>query len=193
MKHLHLEKKGLRGLAIAESFKQDSKKSIFCGIVMRRDFIIDGFVFGGATIKGDDATENILKMYDDLCRPDVNYLLISGSILSMYNVVDIKKINDTLKIPVIALTYHDSLGIDDSIKSHFPNSFESKLELYSKLGKREKITINKTFDVFVRYEGCNLHDVCYLLDEMTLSGSLPEPLRVAQLLAKSLLQKILSF
>lgn len=193
MKNLHLEKKGLRGLAIAESFKQDSKKSIFCGIVMRRDLVIDGFVFGGATIKGDDATESILKMYDELCRPDLNYLLISGSILSMYNIVDIKKIYDVLKIPVIALTYNDSLGIDDSIKFHFPNSFESKLELYSNLGKREKITINKNFDVFVRYEGCNLHDVSYLLDEMTLSGSYPEPLRVAQLLAKSLLQRFLSF
>ena len=193
MRHLHLEKKGLRGLAIAESFKQNSKKSIFCGVVMRRDFMIDGFVFGGATIKGDDATENIIKMYDELSRPDVNYLLISGSILSMYNIVDIKKIHALLKIPVIGLTYNDSSGIDESIKFHFPNSFESKIELYSKLGKREKITLNKTFEVFVRCEGCDLHDARYLLNELTLNGSLPEPIRVAQLLANSLLQKVLSF
>jgi len=46
MRHLHLEKKGLRGLAIAESFAQNSEKSILAGIVMRRDFVIDGFVFG---------------------------------------------------------------------------------------------------------------------------------------------------
>ena len=193
MRHLHLEKKGLRGLAIAESFKQNSKKSIFCGVVMRRDFMIDGFVFGGATIKGDDATENIIKMYDELSRPDVSYLLISGSILSMYNIVDIKKIHALLKIPVIGLTYNDSSGIDESIKFHFPNSFESKIELYSKLGKREKITLNKTFEVFVRFEGCDLHDARYLLNELTVNGSLPEPIRVAQLLANSLLQKVLSF
>ena len=49
MRSLHLEKKGLRGLAIAESFKQNSVKSIFSGVVMRRDFVIDGFVFGNAT------------------------------------------------------------------------------------------------------------------------------------------------
>ena len=58
MRPLHLEKKGLRGLAIAESFHQNSKKSILSGLVMRRDFVIDGFVFGETTLDGDDATEN---------------------------------------------------------------------------------------------------------------------------------------
>ncbi|MGD8299295.1 MAG: DUF99 family protein, partial [Nitrosopumilaceae archaeon] len=56
MRPLHLEKKGLRGLAIAESFNQNSKKSILSGLIMRRDFVIDGFVFGTATLDGDDAT-----------------------------------------------------------------------------------------------------------------------------------------
>ena len=93
MRNLHLEKKGLRGLAIAESFTQDSKKSILAGVVMPRDFVIDGFVFGNATLAGDDATESILSMYKKLNRPDISYLLISGIIISMYNIVDLKKIS----------------------------------------------------------------------------------------------------
>ena len=92
MRSLHLEKQGLRGLAIAESFKQNSSKSIFSGIVMRRDFVIDGFVFGSATLEGNDATDTILTMYDDLQRPDISYVLISGLIVSMYNIINIKKI-----------------------------------------------------------------------------------------------------
>ena len=91
MRKLHLEKKGLRGLVIAESFKQNSKKSILAGVVMRRDFLIDGFVFGKATLEGDDATETILSMYKKLNRPDISYLLISGIIISMYNIIDLKK------------------------------------------------------------------------------------------------------
>ena len=35
MRKLHLEKKGLRGLVIAESFTLHSKKSILAGVVMR--------------------------------------------------------------------------------------------------------------------------------------------------------------
>ena len=193
MRSLHLEKKGLRGLAIAESFKQNSKKSIFSGIVMRRDFVIDDFVFGTATLEGDDATDTILKMYDELQRPDISYILISGLIVSMYNIIDIQKLFDSLKIPIIGISYNDSLGIEDALKHHFPNSYESKINSYHKLGKREKITLNTSHDVFVRIEGCTLNDVTHLLNDLTLHGSVPEPIRVSQLLAKRLLQKRLSF
>ena len=193
MRHLHLEKKGLRGLAIAESFHQNSEKSILSGLVMRRDFVIDGFVFGTATLDGDDATESILKMYDELNRPDINYVLISGLVLSLYNIVDIKKIHEKLQIPIIGVTYNESEGLDSAIKHHFPESYESKIKQYQKLGNRDKITLNTSSDIFVRRQGCDLHEVKRLLNELTIQGSFPEPLRVAQLLAKSLLQKGLSF
>lgn len=193
MRPLHLEKKGLRGLAIAESFHQNSEKSILSGLVMRRDFVIDGFVFGTATLDGDDATESILKMYDELNRPDISYVLISGLIISLYNIVDIKKIHEKLQIPIIGVTYNESEGIDSAIKHHFPNSYESKLKQYYNLGNREKITLRTSSDIFVRRQGCDLHEVKHLLNELTIQGSFPEPLRVAQLLAKSLLQKGLSF
>jgi len=193
MRSLHLEKKGLRGLAIAESFRQNSRKSILSGIVMRRDFVIDGFVFGSTTLDADDATDIILQMYEDLKRPDISYVLISGLIISMYNIIDIKKIHESLKIPIIGVTYHDSKGIEDSIKHHFPDSYKSKIKNYQKLGNREKITLHTSSDIFVRKEGCTLNEVKYLLNELTLQGSFAEPLRVAQLLAKSLLHKGLSF
>jgi endonuclease V-like protein UPF0215 family len=193
MRSLHLEKKGLRGLAIAESFRQRTANSIFSGVVMRRDFVIDGFVFGTASIEGDDATDTILKMYDELQRPDVGYVLISGLIVSMFNIIDIKKLYHSLKIPIIGISYNDSLGIESALKHHFPDSFESKISLYHKLGKREKITLNTSHDVFIRKEGCTLSDVKYLLNELTLHGSVPEPIRVSQLLAKTLLRKKLSF
>ncbi|WP_428324435.1 DUF99 family protein [Nitrosopumilus sp.] len=193
MRSLHLEKKGLRGLAIAESFKQNSIKSVLAGVVMRRDFVIDGFVFGSATLEGNDATDTILKMYDDLNRPDISYVLISGLIVSMYNIIDIKNLSDTLQIPIIGVSYHDSSGIEDSLKHHFPNSFESKIHEYEKLGKREKITLNTSYDVYIRKEGCTLNEVKHILDDLTLHGSVPEPIRVSQLLAKTLLEKGLSF
>ena len=193
MRSLHLEKKGLRGLAIAESFKPNSIKSIFSGIVMRRDFVIDDFVFGSATLEGDDATDTILNMYDELQRPDISYVLISGLIVSMYNIIDIKKLFDVIKIPIIGVSYNDSKGIENSLKHHFPNSSESKIQAYQQLGVRQKITLGTSHDIFVRTEGCIISDVKHLLDDLTLHGSIPEPIRVSQLLAKKLLEKGLSF
>ena len=193
MRSLHLEKKGLRCLAIAESFRQHSETSILSGIVMRRDFLIDGFVFGSATLKGNDATDAILKMYDELKRPDISYVLISGLIVSLYNIIDIKKLSDVLELPVIGVTYHDSEGLESALQHHFPNSYDSKLYDYKKLGDRKKITLKTQHDIFVRIEGCTINDAEKILNDLTLQGSYPEPLRVSQLLAKTLLNSGLSF
>jgi uncharacterized protein len=107
----------------------------------------------------------------------------------MYNIVDLKKISESLGIPVIGVTYQDSEGIEDAIKHHFPDSYESKLKKYKNLKPREKIKLHTTYDVYVRREGCTLSDVTHLLNQLTLQGSFPEPLRVAQILAKTLLQQ----
>ena len=159
MRHLHLEKKGIRGLAIAESFSQDSKKSVLSGIVMSTDLIIDGFVMGHSTVGGDDATDAILEMYKRLDRPDVSFLLISGIVISLYNIIDLKRISEDTGLPVIGVTYEESEGIEDAIKHHFPDSYESKISEYSNLGPREKITLHTSHNLYIRNEGCTILEV----------------------------------
>ena len=186
MNHIHLEKKGLRGLAIAESFRQGDKTSRLAGVVMRRDLIIDGFVLGQCTVEGDDATDAILKMYSKLERDDISFILISGVIISMYNIVDIKKIQDSTKLPVIGVTYEESAGIEEAIKQHFPESYELKMAKYDKLGKRTMTNLHTGHKLFLRIEGCSSQEAQKLLDMFTLQGAIPEPLRVAQLLARTI-------
>ncbi|MEK6966188.1 MAG: DUF99 family protein [Thermoproteota archaeon] len=41
--------------------------------------------------------------------------------------------------------------------------------------------------MYTRNEGCTVEEVSMLLNDLTLQGSIPEPLRVAQLLAKTIL------
>jgi endonuclease V-like protein UPF0215 family len=185
MNHLHIEKKGLRGLAIAESFREEDKISTLAGVVMRRDFIIDGFVFGHSTIEGNDATDSILQMYKKLQRDDISFLIISGLIISLYNIIDIKKLWNTLKIPIIGVTYDDSRGIEAAIKYHFPKSYQSKIEEYHNLGQRTKLSLHTGHDLYVRIEGCTIDETKNLLNALTLQGSIPEPLRVAQMLART--------
>ena len=188
MRHLHLEKKGIRGLAIAESFSQNSKKSILSGIVMSTDLVIDGFGFGHSTVGGNDATDAILEMYEKLDRQDISFLLISGIVISLYNIIDMKKISEKIGLPVIGVTYEESSGIEDAIKHHFPESYKSKLTEYSKLESRKKITLHTSYNLYVRNEGCTVLEAKQLLDKITLEGSIPEPLKITQLLANTLLK-----
>lgn len=186
MVHIHLEKKGLRGLAIAESFKQGDKKSKLVGVVMRRDFIIDGFVFGQCTIGGDDATDAILDMYSRLQRDDISFIMTSGMIIAMYNVVNIRKIWEMTKLPVIGVTYEESNGIEDAIKHHFPSTYQPKIEQYHNLGRRTPVSLHTGNKLYIRTEGCLTLEAKKLLDLFTLQGSIPEPLRISQLLARTM-------
>ena len=103
----------------------------------------------------------------------------------MYNIVDIKKIWNETTIPIIGVTYDDSKGIEDAIKFHFPNSYQSKIKEYHNLGERTKFTLHTGYDLYVRIEGCTIQETKHLLDAFTLQGSIPEPLRVAQMLART--------
>ena len=183
-RRVHSEKKGIRVLGIAESFKKSNRKSTLAGVVMRRDLIIDGIVSGSATIKGDDATDSILCMHRSLARDDINCILLDGLVISMYNIIDGKKISQETGLPVLAIAFEDSIGLEGSIKHHF-KKWQAKLKQYQKLGKREKVSLKTGKSLFIRCWGLSQKRAIAILDAFTLQGSVPEPIRVAKLAARS--------
>jgi uncharacterized protein len=182
---LHLEKKGLRALAVAESFKLSCKHAVLAGVVMRRDLIIDGIEISKSTIRGDDSTQNIISMWKNMNRNDINCIFLGGIIISMFNIVDGNKVYRSTDIPVIALTYNDSKGVAHNFKKVFPNSWQSKLEQYQNIGKRQRIVLQTGKAIFVRHWGLSLSDTIILLNYFTLQGSVPEPVRIAKLIARA--------
>jgi endonuclease V-like protein UPF0215 family len=183
-RRVHSEKKGIRVLGIAESFKKSGKKSTLAGVVMRRDLIIDGMAFGSATIQGDDATDSIISMHRSLARDDINCILLDGLVISMYNIVDGERVAAETGLPVLAITFEDSKGLEGSIKRHFED-WQYKLEQYQGLGTREKITLKTGKNLFIRYWGLSQKRALATLNSFTLQGSVPEPIRVAKLAARS--------
>jgi endonuclease V-like protein UPF0215 family len=183
-RRLHSEKKGIRVLGIAESFKESSKKSTLAGVVMRRDLIIDGMTFGSTTIEGDDATESVILMHRLLAREDINCILLDGLVISMYNIIDGEQVVGKTNLPVIAITFEDSKGLEDSIRHHFDDG-QHKLVQYQKLGRREQVTLKTGKNLFIRCWGLNQKRAVAILNSFTLQGSIPEPIRVAKLAARS--------
>ena len=182
---LHLNKPGIRALGVAESFRQGQKRSVLAGVVMRSDFVIDGVALGRTAVGGDDATTSIVSLYRALRRNDINLLMVSGAILSLYNIIDVDRLASKTKLPVVCLTYKETAGIEDSIRRHFPEGAESKLEAYRRLGKRTGVGLRTGHRVFVRTAGIEKAEVKKVLDVFTLQGSIPEPVRVAKLLARA--------
>ncbi len=183
---IHVEKKGIRALGIAESFRKGiGSKSILAGVVMRSDLIIDGFVFGKATIGGNDATHSLIQMFKTLNRNDINVILLGGAVISLYNIIDVDLVGEETETPVICITFEESEGLEPHIKHHFPKSWRQKLTAYRKLGKRYELKLKTGYKIFVRNFGVTESQAKRALDKFTLQGALPEPIRLAKILARA--------
>ena len=186
---LHLNKPGIRALGVAESFRQGQRSSVLAGIVMRSDSVVDGVAFGRTKVGGDDATSSIASLCRKLSRNDINLIMVSGAILSLYNIVDVDRLATKTRLPVVCLTYKETAGIEGSIRRHFPTGAEEKLLAYRKLGRRTGVTLRTGKRVFVRSSGLDRTETKKVLDAFTLQGSMPEPVRVAKLLARAALSR----
>ncbi len=186
-KVVHISKKGLRALGIAESFKRDllPNKSVLAGVIMRGDFFIDGFSFTLVSLGGIDATDRIIYMIKKLNRPDVSFILLNGTVIALYNVIDLHRLYVETGLPLIALSYEESEGIDKYLRDR-PMG-EKRIKIHKRNGPRLMVKLKNGLDVFIRPIGMSVETALYLLNKFTIHGRYPEPIRVAKNLSRAIL------
>jgi hypothetical protein len=180
---MHIPKKGLRALGIAESYTGRSVSRL-AGVVMRKDLRIDGFVFSTATVGGIDATASVLRMVRELERRDINVIMLSGCVIAWFNIINTSLIAQETGIPVICVTYEDSDGLIADIRYHFPAD-SARISAYENLGERIPVDLHTHQTIFIRSWGIDQRDAARLCNDFTLEGKIPEPLRVARLCARN--------
>ena len=179
MRHLHLDKHGIRGISIAESYSASAATSTLAGIIMRNDLLLDGFVFDAIKVTGDDSTDTILKMCRSRC--DVSYVITWGSILSRYNIVDVCSISESLNIPVLAISDTHHKDISNTLPPE-------KLHIYTALPDRHTVHLHTGHTLDVHISGCTIHETRRLLNRITIQGRIPESIRLARILASAIRQ-----
>ena len=181
---MHIPKKGLRAFGIAESYSGRTFSTL-AGVVMRKDLRIDGFSFGTVTVGGMDATDRILGMVRRLNRCDINLIMLSGCVIAWFNVLDPSRISQETGIPIICVSYEDSEGLEADIRHHFPGDDE-RVVAYRRLGERIPVTLHTGQTIFLRAWGMSPTDAMKLCNDFTHEGKIPEPLRVARLCSRNL-------
>jgi hypothetical protein len=179
---MHLAKRGLRALGIAESFSGRTL-STMAGVVMRKDLRIDGVAIASLTVGGMDATDAVLGIIATLGRRDINVVMVSGSVVAWYNILDPVAISGKTGLPLIVVTYEDSEGLEEDIAHHFPGD-EDRLRAYRNLGERTPVQLGDGSQVFIRPAGLTPEDAARILRDFTRDGKVPEPVRVARLIAR---------
>jgi hypothetical protein len=183
-------KPGIRILGIAESWT-GRERSILAGVVMRGDLRIDGSAITHLTVGGTDATDAVLHLFSSLSRSDINLILISGAAIAWYNIINPDRIREAARTPVIIITYEESGGLEEAISRHFPGDIK-RLDAYRALGERDCICLKTGYPVYIRRSGIPLEDAARIINRFTLDGRVPEPVRVARLFARSVMQSALN-
>ncbi|MGY5880294.1 MAG: DUF99 family protein [Candidatus Thorarchaeota archaeon] len=179
-------KSGVRVLGIGESFNREDKKSIVAGVVMRGDFRIDGFSVCRPTVGGTDSTDSLISLFQRLERPDVRALMLGGSVISWFNIVDIVELHGATGVPVVSVTYNPSEGIEKYLKEYFPSDWEQRYQILERAGTRMEVTLKTGHEVYLSVSGLSKTRAKQLVDQFTLDGKIPEPIRVARIEAAGL-------
>lgn len=176
-------KSGVRALGVAESYRTET--STLAGAVVRGDRVVDDFVFDTCTVGGTDATETVSTLFDRLDRPDIRYVLVAGIAPAWFNVVDLHALADATDRPAISVSFEDSDGLADSIRSAFDGRAASRrLATYHAQPDRQRVSVSDD-TVFVRSVGITNEDAAEVVRAFTLAGGRPEPVRVARLAARA--------
>jgi endonuclease V-like protein UPF0215 family len=183
---MHPCKKGTRILGIAESFSS-RERSVLAGVVMRRDLRIDGIAFTTISVGGMDATERIIGLFHSLARKDINIIMIAGCAMAWYNIINPGQIAQETGVPVINITYEASEGLEEPILSHFPGDTE-RLQAYQRLGLRTEVKTEDGNAIFIRSFGIDEADAARLCRSTVFDGRIPEPVRVARLMARGFMR-----
>lgn len=164
----------------AFGFKQ--KYVTIVGTVFRGASFLDGLLSTHIEKDGMDATENIAnailnsRHYDQL-----SYIMLDGITLGGFNVVDIKKIFEGTDLPVIVALR----------KMPEMKKFLAALEKLPNYGKRTKAVkaAGKFFmfrDLIYQKTGLSKNECEDLLRLTCVRSIVPEPLRIAHLIASGL-------
>lgn len=180
---MHLAKRGLRVLGIAESYA-GREHSRLAGVVMRRDLRIDGVAVTGITVGGSDATDGVFRLIHHLGRQDINAIMLSGCVIAWFNIIDPAKVYERSGCPLVVVTYEASSGLEEDIRHHFPDDL-ARLTAYRNLGSRTRVTLATGYEVFLRVWGCSEQEGTELVNYFTKDGRIPEPLRIARLIARA--------
>ncbi len=166
--------------------KKKDKECLVVGVVMRGYKQIDAVLSTKVTVDGDDATEKIAEMINkSRQKPQLRVIMINGITVGGFNVIDIEELYKLTGLPVIVVT-RNKPNFDEIYRAiqNVPN-WEEKWRKIRKAGEPQKVLV-KNGIVWYQYYGWPKEKVEELIRYTAVYSVIPEPVRVAHLIAEGI-------
>ncbi|MGE0521348.1 MAG: DUF99 family protein [Candidatus Binatia bacterium] len=140
----------------------------------------DGALIGSVQKDGDDATDELIRLVGGSHFAEhVQTVLLQGIAFGGFNVVDLARLHGELGLPVLVVARRapNLVAIREALLHRVPGG-AAKWHLIEAAGPMERLA-----GVFVQRAGLSAESAEALLRRFALHSAIPEPLRVAHIIA----------
>lgn len=190
VKHFRSIKSEIRTIGIDDGcFIPKTKGTVdIVGVVYRGINWFEGFIHSKVTIDGLDAIEKIVSMIKNSSfYGELRVIFLDGITFGGFNVVDINKLYYLIDLPVISITREkpDLKSIEAAL--HNLPDFKVRLQSIMNSGKLIEVKIrNNENSIYIQTAGILEEDAKKIIKKMSTKSNIPEPLRVAHIIASGL-------
>jgi len=184
MQKFRIIKKEIRIIAWDDGpFEFKSKgKDILVGVIFRGGQFLDGLLKTEVEIDGMDATERITDKILKTRHKDLRIIMLDGITFAGFNTVDIREIYERTGLPVIVVN-RKKPGLQKfiSVLKQMPDA-EKRLKCVENAGPIHWTDV-KNKRLYFQCYGITKEDAGKVIKETSTMSLIPEPLRVAHLIA----------
>jgi endonuclease V-like protein UPF0215 family len=179
----------LRVLGIDDApFRFKEGKVPIVGALVRSPSYLEAVLTAMVTVDGSDSDEVIIEMLScSRYREQISLVMIDGVALGGFNVVDIRRLNRATGLPFSTITRDrpDMGAIETALQKHFTD-WRDRFEVIAALPLHQVAT--KHSPLHITCAGISIDEVEGLIGQTTVQGAIPEPIRVAHLIATAMVR-----
>jgi hypothetical protein len=170
--------------------KSNDKTTRLIGVICQGTRLIN-VVSKEIQIDGNDATKHLIELVK-LIEKHVQYILTDTITFGGFNIVDIQRIHEETRKPLIAITERE---VDlDSVKmaliKRFPSNYNKKMQYIVNAGNLYETDIRTAggvSKVYFHAIGIEIEETELLIRKLSIDSKIPEPVRMAHLIGKMFL------
>jgi len=171
------------------AFTPRSKEKVpVIGVIFRGGKFLDGALKTEVSVDGRDATDNIITLVNSTRhKPQLRVMMFDGVTLAGFNVLDIKKIYEKTKLPVIVINRKipDLKKVERALKNF--EDFEERWGAIVNAGKIKECRI-KNKKVYFQSIGLDDAETREIIILSSTRSFIPEPLRAAHIIATAVVK-----
>jgi hypothetical protein len=189
LRKLRTVKPEIRILGVDDGFfvPHQPGKCTIIGVVFRGGYWLEGIMRTQVEVDGLDATDKISEMIArSQHRKQLRVVMLDGITFAGFNVVDVSELSEMVGLPVIAIT-RERPNLED-IRTALENlpfterrwkAIADREQFFEVIGHRKT-------GIFMQTAGLELNTAREIVIKTSTRSNIPEPLRVAHLIASGL-------